>query len=146
VSESDLLQFLEAVRPATVSLTDIHLVSGTYASVFQYLTSPDSPVACYHLDDDWEGNALVHFEVPGSSKFRYTRGNPGPSSLTRQAGHVKEAIHYRFALGRALGSGERMRWRKSKIQEYGPPQDFAYDFIALNSQNTTAAPDDSDND
>jgi hypothetical protein len=146
VSKSDLLQFLEAVRPATVTLTDVHLVSGTYASVFHYLTSPDSPVACYHLDDVREGNALVHFEAPGSSKFRYTGGNVGPSSLTRQAGHVKEAIHYRFAPGRPLGSGARMRWRKSKAEEFGPPEGVAYDFIALNSQNTTAAPHDSDDD
>jgi hypothetical protein len=39
-----------------------------------------------------------------------------------------------------------MRWLKSKAQEFGPPEGGAYDFIALNSQNTTAAPDDSDDD
>ncbi|KAL2008289.1 hypothetical protein VTN00DRAFT_8271 [Thermoascus crustaceus] len=146
VSESDLLQFLEAVHPATLTLTDVRLVSGTYASIFKYLTSPDSPVTCYHLDDIREKNALVHFDVPGSSKFRYSRDTVGPSSLTRQTSHVKEEIHYRFARGRAIGSGERWRWLKSKAQEFGPPDDGVYDFIELNSQKVAAAPDDSDDD
>lgn len=145
-SESDLLRFLEAVRPATLTLTDVRLVSGTYASVFRYLTSPDSPVACYHLDDVHEGIPLVHFEVPGSSKFRYTRGRVGPSTLTRQAGHVKEAIHYRLPPGRPLGSGARMLWVKSKTLEFGPPLEGAYSFVALNSHNATAVPHDSDDD
>jgi hypothetical protein len=144
LSESHLLQFLEAVHPATLTLTDVRLVSGTYASIFKYLTGPDSPVTYYDLDDIREGNALVHFDVPGSSKFRYRGGNVGPSSLTRQTSHVKEAIRYRFASGRPLGSGERMRWLKSKARDFGPPNDGVYDFIELNSQKIAAAPDDSD--
>ena len=146
MSESDLLQFLKTVHPAMIMLTDVHLISGTYASVFQYLTSPDSLIECYHLDDIHEGIALVHFEVPGRPKFPYLRDTVGPSSLTRQAGHVKEAIHYRFARGRAVGSTHRARWLRSKDGEFGPPLGVAYDFIALNSQNTTAASDNSDDD
>lgn len=137
VSGSDLLEFLKATRPAILTLTDVHLISGTYTSILTYLTSPDSPITCYHLDDIYEGNHLVYFNVPGRSKFRYLRDNPGPSSLTRQTSHVKEEITYRFANGRPLGSGERMRWLKSKAEEYGPPwggDGFRYDFIELNSQ------------
>lgn len=143
VSESHLLQFLQAVQPATLTLTNVRLVSGTYASIFKYMAGPDSPVTYYHLDDIREGNALVHFDVPGSSKFRYRGGNVGPNSLTRQTSHMKEAIHYQFASGRPLGSGERMRWLKSKAREFGPPEDGVYDFIELNSQKIAAAPDNS---
>jgi hypothetical protein len=80
-SETHLLHFLEAVHPATLTLTNVRLVSGTYASIFQYLTGPDSPVTYYHLDGIREGNALAHFDVPGSSKFRY-RGRHRGAQLT----------------------------------------------------------------
>jgi hypothetical protein len=144
VSESDLLHFLEAAHPATVTLTDVRLVSGTYASIFKYLTDPDSPVTCYYLDDIREGTVnLAHFEVPGNPKFRYLRSDVGPSSLTRQGGHVKEAIRYRLPPRRPLGSGERWRWLRSKAQEFGPP-DGHYDFIKLNSEKIVTVSDDSD--
>ncbi|MCJ1386469.1 hypothetical protein MMC17_009595 [Xylographa soralifera] len=144
VSENDLLQFLKAVHPTIVTLTDIHLISGTYAVILKYLTDPDSPVTCYYLDDIREGNTkLVHFEVPGSSKFRYRGGDVGPSSLTRQASHVNEPIHYRLQPGRPLGAGERMRWLKSKAHGFGPP-DGHYDFIELNSEKLPARHVDSD--
>lgn len=144
VSKSHLLRFSRAFHPATLTLTDVRLVSGTYASIIKYLTGPDSPVTYYHLDNIREGKALVHFDVLGSSKFRYIGGNVGPSSLTRQTSHVKEAIRYRFASGRPLGSRKRMRWLKGKAREFGPPRDGVYDFIELNSQKIAAAPHDSD--
>jgi hypothetical protein len=136
--------FSRAFHPATLTLTDVRLVSGTYASIIKYLTGPDSPVTYYHLDNIREGKALVHFDVLGSSKFRYIGGNVGPSSLTRQTSHVKEAIRYRFASGRPLGSRKRMRWLKGKARGFGPPRDGVYDFIELNSQKIAAAPHDSD--
>jgi hypothetical protein len=147
VSESHLLQFLEAVHPATLTLTDVRLVSGTYAPIFEYLTSPDSPFTYYHLDDLRERRALVHFDRPGSLKFRYIPSvNVGPSLLTQQTSHVKEEIRYRFASGRALGSGELNRWRRSKTEEFGRPRDphGGYDFIKLNSQKIVAESDESD--
>lgn len=109
VYESDLLGFLEAVCPRDLTLENVTLLSGTFASVFRYLSDPDSVVASYHLDDIKERRCLVHFDVPGNPKFRYMRGNVGPSTLTRSAGHVKETINYCINQGRALGSGERVR-------------------------------------
>ncbi|KAL1999309.1 hypothetical protein VTN02DRAFT_4710 [Thermoascus thermophilus] len=148
VSEDDLLRFLQAVRPATVTLTDIRLVAGTYASIFHYLTDPDGPVTRYHLDDIRERNALVHFDVPGRPKFRYCRDDAvGPSSLTRRASQEvkeEEGIRYRFARGRALGAGERRRWLQSKAREFGPPRSGVYDFIQMNSQQVAAASEGSD--
>ncbi|KAI1775413.1 hypothetical protein F4818DRAFT_48670 [Hypoxylon cercidicola] len=121
VSESDLLEFVKAVHPADLTMTDIHLVSGTYASIFEYLSSSDSPVTHYHLDDIHERNCLVHFDGPGKSKFRYLGVTMGPSTLARHSDGVKRPIHYRITSTRALGSGERMRWWKCKVLEFGPP-------------------------
>lgn len=147
-SETDLVHFLSAIRPATVTLTNVRLISGTYGPVFQYLTSEDSPVTSYHLDDVYEGTKLVHFEVPGTSKFRYSGVIMGPSTLSREGGHVKEAIPYRFSSRRVMGSVERNRWRRIKAQEFGGPDGGAYDFVKLNSDKATRVADDdgSDND
>jgi hypothetical protein len=50
VAGADLLQFLQAVRPATLTLRDVDLVSGTCTSIFEYLEA-DSPVRSYCVDD-----------------------------------------------------------------------------------------------
>ncbi|KAL9093955.1 MAG: hypothetical protein Q9165_003878 [Trypethelium subeluteriae] len=88
-----------------------------------------------------EGGTLVHFDVPGRSKFPYRHCNMGPSSLERQTSHVKDAINYRLAYGRPLGSGERMRWLKNEAWESGPIRPSVYDFIRLNQQREALASD-----
>jgi hypothetical protein len=129
-SEEDLLQFLQTVQPAAVTLDYVHLLAGTYDSIFTYLTGADSPVKSYHLDDIWQSR-ILHFEVMGSPKYPYGRDNLGPSILTRQGNQVKDAIRYRLPRGRPLDSGKAMRWHNSKVHEFGPP-DYGYDFIELN--------------
>lgn len=121
IVESDLLELVKAVHLSALTMTDIRLTSGTYSSIFEYMTLLDTPIAHYHLDDLREGHALVHFDVPGTAKFPYRGVTMGPSTLTRQQDEVKEAIRYRITHKRPLGSGERMRWWRSKIQEFGPP-------------------------
>ncbi|KAI1762142.1 hypothetical protein GGR53DRAFT_432530 [Hypoxylon sp. FL1150] len=122
IFEDDLLDFVKAVHPTTLIMTDIRLMSGTYSSMFEYLALSDTPVTYYHLDDLRVRHALVHFDVPGKAKFPY-RGNAtmGPSILTRQQNEAKEAIRYTVAYRRPLGSGKRMCWLKGKINEFGPP-------------------------
>lgn len=120
VSEVDLLQFFEAAQPSTVTLANVHLVSGTYSSIWKFLTDVESPVTCYHLDDVWD-TRLVHFDAPGKPKFPSSNALVGPTSLTRQGSHVKEEIRCRSVPGRTLGSPAVMRWRKARIQEFGPP-------------------------
>ncbi len=148
VSESHLVQFLEAVHPTSLTLTDISLMSGTYDPIFKYLTDPDTPVTYTHLDDICLGFNLVHFEIPGNSKFRYRNGEVGPSVLTREGSHhaKEEPIRYRFPPGRPLGSGERMRWLKSRAEECGPPDqsNYIYDFVDLNSPEIVVAHDSDD--
>ncbi|KAI6088026.1 hypothetical protein F4821DRAFT_98992 [Hypoxylon rubiginosum] len=119
ISKSDLLELVKAVHPPALTMTDIRLTSGSYSSIFEYMTLPDTPITYYHLDDLRERHALVHFDVPGKAKFRYLGVTMGPSTLTRQQDEVKEAIRYRITYRRSLGSGERVRWWRSKIQEFG---------------------------
>lgn len=135
VSETDISHFLSALRPTKATLAYIHLTSGTYAPVFQYLTGEDSPVTSYHMDDVHEGSKLVHFAVPGPPKFPYL-GHPdmGPSTLSREGDEVKEAIQYRFTRKRPLGSPRRTRWARFHAQEFGGNYRERYEYIMLNTQ------------
>ncbi|KAI0430578.1 hypothetical protein F5Y09DRAFT_341511 [Xylaria sp. FL1042] len=123
VTGEALLEFLKAVQPKLLTMTDISLVSGVWTPIFEYLSSPNSPIASYHLDDlEENGLKLVHFEdVPGRSKFRYLSDILGPSTLIRQACEARATIRYRLPTRRALGSGEYRRWWQSKVLEFGPP-------------------------
>lgn len=141
ISETDLLHFLTSVHPASVTLEYTNLISGSYVPIFDYLTGPDSPVTSYHLDDlteprqeawQWDKRYLVHFEVPGRPKFRYAGDNPGPSTLARHGRQVKDAIHYRWPRGRAIGSGELRHWRQAKLNEFGSAAKAWVNFISLN--------------
>lgn len=144
ISENDLLLFLRSLHARIISITNVRLISGTWAHTLTYLTSSDSGVTSYHLDDICEGMNLVHFDVPGTSKFLYWGGNVGPSTLTRRAKQVNGAITYRFAPGRAFGSGKRVQWLKNKFEEFGPPSIRRYDFVELNPLIGTATFDESD--
>ncbi|KAI1455546.1 hypothetical protein F4805DRAFT_435908, partial [Annulohypoxylon moriforme] len=132
-SEANLLQFVKTLHPTSLTLRDVELVSGTYASLFEYMTSSDNPITSYYLDDIYENNRkLVHFDIPGSPKFPYQyRPDLGPSTLIRDISHAKESIHYRLPSSRPLGSGAAYQWRRNKRRLYGPPG-YHYDFIQLN--------------
>ncbi|GAD95577.1 hypothetical protein AOR_1_870114 [Paecilomyces variotii No. 5] len=146
VSGSDLLQFLKAIQPAALTITDNTLISGTYTPIFEYIANPDCPVTYYHLDDIWQGRNLLHFEVPGKAKFPFARDSPGPTTLTRKGSHTKEDIRYRFSSGRAMGSPQRYRWVKSKAEEFGLYHCGRYDFINLNSPKISFSLEDLDDD
>ncbi|TRX91474.1 hypothetical protein FHL15_007698 [Xylaria flabelliformis] len=83
VLDNDLLEFLKAVHPVALTMTYVWLISGTWTSIFEYMTSSVSPIRYYHLNDLRESKMLVHFD-------------------TRQTKEVKEVIRYRIALRRAL--------------------------------------------
>lgn len=134
-SETELLNFLTSVRPTKVALTYIRLISGTYTPVFRYLTSPDSQVVSYHLDDLIEDGRLVHFAVPGRPKFPYSAyQNVGPNTLSREGDQINEVIQYRFPRGRALGSPQKYWWSIRKGEDYRASGGRHYDFIKLNPQ------------
>lgn len=125
ISETDLLHLLQTTCPETLTLTDIHLISGTYTSILDYVNGPDSSIKSYHLDDLCEEGASrppVHFNIPGRSKFRYRGGPVGPSTLTRQAGDAKEAVGYSHPRSCADVSVKMVLWRLVKKRDFGPPK------------------------
>lgn len=141
-----LLQFVSAMQPSSLVLASVQLTSdATWASIFTYLFGRESKVTSYHLDDLREGNAkMVHFEVPGTSKFPYLRATMGPSTLTRDEADSKEeraSVQYRLPPSRALGSPNYNRWLRNKYREFGPPNyRMRYNFVALNESDGTNVP------
>ncbi|KAI0410730.1 hypothetical protein F5X98DRAFT_368628 [Xylaria grammica] len=123
-SESDLLYFIKALNPAVLILADVCLISGTYASIFEHLTNPDTPMTQYFIDDIFEYGNLVHFDTPGTPKFPYRGVDMGPSLLTRHTSHLKEPIRYSFTSRRPVGNRERRRWLEHKVREFGPSEDL----------------------
>ncbi|KAI1155895.1 hypothetical protein F4825DRAFT_406062 [Nemania diffusa] len=122
VVESDLLDYIKAFQPTALTISDTRLVSGAWTSIFDYLTSVDSLVTSYHLDDIREGYDLVHFDAPGEPKFPYRDITVGPSTLTRQKDDAKKAIRYSTISWRRMIISDAMaRWLKNKIIEFGPP-------------------------
>jgi hypothetical protein len=118
-TEKALLAFITAAKPSAIILKDIRLISGTYTSIFDHLAASDGSVSMYYLDDLRENNKLVHFKIPGRSKFEYLDELKGPSTLRKEVDDKKEVIRYDICNGWPRGSPEFMSWSKGKIQEYG---------------------------
>ncbi|KAI0533029.1 hypothetical protein GGR58DRAFT_522184 [Xylaria digitata] len=131
-TKGDLLRFIKAVNPSVLIMADVSLTSGTYTSIFDHLTNPETSITHYFLDDIREGTNLVHFDTEGTSKFPYKGIEMGHSWLTRDTTHFKEPIRYSITSRRPIRSGERKRWLKYKLQEFGPSENLVRDFIELN--------------
>ncbi|KAI1089359.1 hypothetical protein F5B19DRAFT_379928 [Rostrohypoxylon terebratum] len=137
-SANNLLQFIRELRPTSLTMKDITLTSRVYDPIFEYITSPESPMAYYCLDDIHHDGRLVHFNIPGHPKyphlFQYMREGVhiGPSTLIQGIEDVKEPISYLHTRLRLVSSPQMLCWRSSKRSEYGPP-DSDYDFVKLNA-------------
>ncbi|KAI0975334.1 hypothetical protein F4678DRAFT_469942 [Xylaria arbuscula] len=118
-----LLEFLKAIQPEKLSLFHVRLVSETWAPIFDYLTSSDSRTVFCKLDDLFEGDQhLVHFDVPGRSKFNYVGAKMGPSTLTtlpKSQDEVKDGIRYNITPKHPFGAAHSC-WKQSNMLEYGP--------------------------
>ncbi|OTA58804.1 hypothetical protein K449DRAFT_114097 [Hypoxylon sp. EC38] len=127
VSAHCLLDFIKSVNPTSLTLADIHLVTGTYRGILEYLTDINSPIRAYCLDDLYEGSVgtwskLVHFEVPGKPKFTYKQnGGLRPSTLERSGADVKDdTVDYYTQEKMDIGSFEFGAWRMDKKLRFGP--------------------------
>lgn len=107
VTESDLLDFLKAVQPATVTLSNIRVITGTYAAIFNHLTGPDSPVIAYNLGRR-HPRGKRSCALRGAGEFQISvqaRRSGSQLSLAICRPCVKEAARYRLPPGRPLGLG-----------------------------------------
>lgn len=132
VTETDLLGFLNTTKPKTLSLKHIHIISGQWAPVLEQLTSPESGITSYYIDDVFQSTSLLHFNEPGTPKYPYKNREHWPSSLARESNLVREIIQHRIPSGRVLGSPQRQRWLRENAAKYGPCKGL-YDFIKLNT-------------
>ncbi|KAI1365988.1 hypothetical protein F5Y08DRAFT_338053 [Xylaria arbuscula] len=94
VSADDLLAFLKNLETTELVLTFINLVQGTWVPIFDYLLSSSSTIASYSLDDLMENGRLVHFNIPGRSKFLYRNIVLGPNTFHRRPHEVERPINY----------------------------------------------------
>lgn len=51
VTESDLLIFRKTAMPTRVTLTDTHLLAGTWTAILKHLADVNAPTTYCHLDD-----------------------------------------------------------------------------------------------
>ncbi|KAJ3478908.1 hypothetical protein NLG97_g8455 [Lecanicillium saksenae] len=123
VSESDLLTFLVAHSPRTISAHHVFLTSGRWASILRYLHSRSSSTKWYHLEDVKENLFLVLFQVPGRPKFRLMPGLSGVTELVGEKPLGQEPAEYQLPMPMAPHSREHRAWHQAIRRRFGPLDD-----------------------
>lgn len=119
--ETTLLTFLKkATQLSSLSMEEIHLQTGQFGPVFNYLTSHARSLDHLHLDDLWESRRLICFDSPREPHFPCSAAY-GPDTLTRIGGDCRCTIGYRLMQGRSLGFPQGLKWYRRKTLLYGPP-------------------------
>nr|OQO29576.1 hypothetical protein B0A51_03657 [Rachicladosporium sp. CCFEE 5018] len=113
--------FLQNTSLTHLTLQELHLYSGAWKPLLEYISSADCTISFLQLDDLFAEDRLIYFKVPGEPKFRSRGDAIGPSEITRKGAEVKEKLEYAFGKGRLLGSPEANRWSKERMRRYGPP-------------------------
>ncbi|KAI0552439.1 hypothetical protein F4679DRAFT_592441 [Xylaria curta] len=125
-SESHLLQFITSTTPMTLRLMDTNLTTGTYDSIFQYITHANSQTTYCRFEHLYclQPTLIheVHFDIPDESQeenrwstyLRYTF-----SPQMKKLGHegIPQQLRPTFYLDRRAEEGRE----KQKFPEYGPP-------------------------
>ncbi|RHZ49309.1 hypothetical protein CDV55_101421 [Aspergillus turcosus] len=94
--EITLLTFLQkASQLSHFSMEEIHLQSGKFGPIFDYLTSHAQHLNELHLNNLWESR-LICFDEPGKPHFPTTAASDGPNILTRTGVGCRREIRYRF--------------------------------------------------
>jgi hypothetical protein len=84
-------------------MEEIHLQSGKFGPVFDYLSSHAQHLNELHLNNLWESR-LIRFDGPGKPHFPMTAASDGPNILTRTGVGCRREIRYRLVKGQARGS------------------------------------------
>ncbi|TGJ82639.1 hypothetical protein E0Z10_g6143 [Xylaria hypoxylon] len=131
VSEDDLLQFITSVRPARLKMKNVRLVSGTYNSLFKYLTLPDTPTTSYNLGNIFEDcGKPVHFNIPKKSKYpQESLASRGPLTLSRHISDPRQG-DITYQLGAGTRPPQRYNdWPNRVMEEFGPPAFKCFDLV-----------------
>lgn len=136
VSESQLLAFLKHTRPISLALEFVQMFQGNWDSILLYLSSAESGVCSFKLDDVTQGRALVHFNAPGRPKFRYRENFTWPSEITRDGDQAREPVEHCFLSGRPAISSEWQLWRAPQLDRFS----ISLDFVRSNPQELAEYP------
>jgi hypothetical protein len=104
-----------------VNLAYIHL-TGSFRPILDCLTSPDTGLTQFHLDDIYEQRKLIHFAIKGRPKipFEPEEPSPGPSEVLRKGRDVTLPLEYGFASGRPLQGPQLALFRRRQREQFGP--------------------------
>lgn len=119
--ENTLLTFLQqASQLSYFSMEGIHLQSGKFGPIFDYLTTHAKHLNELNLDNLWESR-LIYFYGPGQPHMPTSSASDGPNNLTRKGVDCHRKIRYHFARGEVLGSAQSANWMRRNTVLYGPP-------------------------
>ena len=118
-SAATLLSFLRQVQLNSIGMEEIHLKSGEFRLVFNYLVKHMEQLEHVHLNDLWE-TKLIYFDAPGEPHFPGSGPPIGLNTLTRTGANARMPIKYQQSRVYVQGFVEASQWRKRRIQ-YGPP-------------------------
>lgn len=119
VSEAALLSFLRPMQLNSIEMEEIHLHSGTFLPVFDYLVDHMEQLEYVHLNDLWE-TRLIYFDAPGEPHFPGSEPPIGPNTITRTGADARMPIKYQHSRGYSLGSAKASNWHRKKVIQYGP--------------------------
>lgn len=119
--ENTLLKFLQkASQLCYFSMESIHLHSGKFGPVFDYLTTHAKHLNELDLSNLWE-TRLIYFYGPGKPHLPTSSASDGPNILTRKGVGCQRKIRYHIAKGQVLGSAQSANWLRRNTVLYGPP-------------------------
>jgi hypothetical protein len=120
--DTTLLAFVhKASELSSLHMEDVHLLSGKFGPVFDYITSQLRHLEYLHLDDLYESR-MICFDGPGKPKMPTMDKSDGPTTLTRVGDGNRQRrrkIGYRETRGSPLGS-QANRWINEHRLHYGP--------------------------
>lgn len=103
-----------------ISLEAVHLIEGTFQSIFRFLSKTPTPndLQRVRLDNLWEAGRHLQFNAPGRPHFPST-GAAKPHDMTWLAGPRSKPIKYIRSKGRTLGSAAANNWHRRVVRLYG---------------------------
>jgi hypothetical protein len=103
-----------------VHLAYIHL-TGSFRPILDCLTSPDTGLTQFHLDDIYEQQKLIHFAIKGRLKisFEPEEPSPGPSEVLRKGRDVTLPLEYGFVSGQPLHGPQLALFRRRQREQFG---------------------------
>jgi hypothetical protein len=119
--EDTLLIFLQkASQLFYFSMESIHLQSGKFSPIFDYLTTHAKHLKELDLNNLWE-TRLIYFYGPGKPHMPTSSASDGPNILTRKGVGCQRKIRYHLGKGQVLGSAQSANWLRRNTITYGPP-------------------------